>query len=126
MQNHRVLHVLTNAIATLHLDEKLAKQNHENRWAIDQTYDDLAGKISVNVAQGNRRHRCVRKNRDPVLAEKIADTIPAFIVTKPIYGQQKWPFRTSTPLNMLSWSQKHKLSEAEGAFSSHLRVHRQS
>jgi capsular polysaccharide biosynthesis protein len=67
--------ILTNAITTLHLDEKLAKQNHENRWAIDQTFDYLAGNISVKLHRETGVIDVSVKNRDPVLAAKMADVI---------------------------------------------------
>ena len=107
--------VLTNAIATLHLDEKLAKQNHENRWAIDQTYDDLAGKISVKLHRETGVIDVSVKNRDPVLAEKIADTIAR------IYCYEAYLRSTEMALSNLDSFEhavmvaKHKLSEAEGA-----------
>src|SRR5271157_338181 len=39
--------ILTNVIVNLHLDEQLAQQNGYSRWTLDETYEYLSHKISV-------------------------------------------------------------------------------
>src|SRR5580692_2139979 len=39
--------ILTNVIVNLHLDEKLAQQNGATRWSVDDTFDNLVHRISV-------------------------------------------------------------------------------
>jgi len=67
--------LLTNVIATLHLDQKLARQSGETNWTMDQTYAALFDKISVQQTRMSSLIEISVKNPDPKLAADIANAI---------------------------------------------------
>jgi capsular polysaccharide biosynthesis protein len=67
--------ILTNVIATLHLDEKLAAQTGDTPWTMDQTYLNLFDKISVQRTRMTSLTEISVKNPDPKLAADIANAI---------------------------------------------------
>lgn len=67
--------ILTNVIATLHLDEKLAAQVGDTPWTMDRTYGALFGKISVEQTRMTSLIEISVKNSDPKLAADIANAI---------------------------------------------------
>ena len=68
--------ILTNVIASLHLDEKLAAQAGDTTpWTMDKTYAALFGKISVEQTRMTSLIEISVKNPDPKLAADIANAI---------------------------------------------------
>jgi capsular exopolysaccharide synthesis family protein len=67
--------ILTNVIATLHLDEKLAAQEGAPPWTMEQTYAALFNKISVEQTRMTSLIEISVKNSDPKLAADIANAI---------------------------------------------------
>jgi capsular polysaccharide biosynthesis protein len=67
--------VLTNVIVRHRLDEKLARQNHEQRWSIDKTFDYLGHKISAHLPTPSGVIELSVQNADPKLAVEIANDI---------------------------------------------------
>jgi capsular exopolysaccharide synthesis family protein len=68
--------ILTNVIANLHLDEKLATQAGDSTpWSMDQTYSALFGKISVEQTRMTSLIEISVKNSDPKMAADIANAI---------------------------------------------------
>lgn len=66
---------LTNVIATLHLDDKLAAQAGDTHWTMDQTYAALLHTISVEQTLITNVITISVKNRHPKLAADIADAV---------------------------------------------------
>jgi capsular exopolysaccharide synthesis family protein len=68
--------ILTNVIANLHLDEKLATQAGDSTpWNMDKTYAALFNKISVDQTRMTSLIEISVKNSDPKLAADIANAI---------------------------------------------------
>jgi capsular exopolysaccharide synthesis family protein len=67
--------ILTNVIAALHLDEKLAAQAGDAPWTIDKTYAVLFAKTSVDQTRMSSLIEISVKNPDPKLAADIANAI---------------------------------------------------
>jgi polysaccharide biosynthesis transport protein len=67
--------VLTNVITTLHLDEKLAKQNDAARWSPDDTFEYLVHKVSVEQTRMTSLIEISVRNQSPDLAAIIANAI---------------------------------------------------
>jgi capsular exopolysaccharide synthesis family protein len=67
--------ILTNVIDTLHLQEKLAAQVNESAWSLDQTYNVLFSKISVEQTRMTSLIEISVKNSDAKLAADIANAI---------------------------------------------------
>jgi uncharacterized protein involved in exopolysaccharide biosynthesis len=67
--------ILTNVIAVLHLDEKLAAQTGDPRWTVDQTYRALLHGMSVEQMHMTNEIAITVENRDPKLAAEIANAI---------------------------------------------------
>src|SRR5580692_6502450 len=67
--------ILTNVIANLKLDEKLPLQNGETRWGIDQTYDYLTHRISVEQTRMTSLIEISVRNQDPKMAAAIANQV---------------------------------------------------
>jgi uncharacterized protein involved in exopolysaccharide biosynthesis len=65
--------ILTNVIANLHLDEKLARQHGAKRWTIDDTFDHLVRSISIHQTRMSSLFEISVKNSDPELAARIAN-----------------------------------------------------
>jgi polysaccharide biosynthesis transport protein len=67
--------ILTNVITTLHLDDKLAAQAGDAHWTLEQTYQALFNKISVEQTRMTSLIEISVKNPDPKLAADIANAI---------------------------------------------------
>ncbi|MGA2175826.1 MAG: polysaccharide biosynthesis tyrosine autokinase [Verrucomicrobiota bacterium] len=67
--------ILTNVIVSLHLDEKLAQQNGYSRWTLDDTYEYLSHKISVEQTRMTSLIEVSVKNPDAQLAANIVNGI---------------------------------------------------
>ncbi|HEV7926442.1 MAG TPA: polysaccharide biosynthesis tyrosine autokinase [Verrucomicrobiae bacterium] len=67
--------ILTNVIANLKLDEKLPLQNGETRWGIDQTYDYLTHRISVEQTRMTSLIEISVRNQDSKMAAAIANQV---------------------------------------------------
>ncbi len=67
--------ILTNVIANLHLDEKLAQQNGYTRWTMDETYDFLSRRISVDQTRMTSLIEISMRNPDGQLAADIVNGI---------------------------------------------------
>jgi capsular exopolysaccharide synthesis family protein len=67
--------ILTNVIANLHLDEKLATQNGYPRWSMDETFDYLSKRISVEQTRMTSLIEISARNPDPQLAAAIVNGI---------------------------------------------------
>jgi capsular exopolysaccharide synthesis family protein len=67
--------ILTNVITSLHLDEKLAQQNGETRWSIDDTYDYLKNRISVEQTRMTSLIEISVRSTDSQMAADIANHI---------------------------------------------------
>jgi polysaccharide biosynthesis transport protein len=67
--------ILTNVIYNLHLDEKLAAQNGYTRWTMDETYDYLSKRISVEQTRMTSLIEISAKNPDATLAKDIVNGI---------------------------------------------------
>jgi len=67
--------ILTNVIADLRLDEKLAAQNGAPRWSVDDTFDFLVHRVSVEQTRMTSLIEISVRNQDPVLAATIANAI---------------------------------------------------
>jgi uncharacterized protein involved in exopolysaccharide biosynthesis len=65
--------ILTNVIANLHLDEKLARQHGADRWTIDDTFDDLVHSLSIRQSRMSNLVDISVTNNDPELAASIAN-----------------------------------------------------
>jgi capsular exopolysaccharide synthesis family protein len=67
--------ILTNVITALHLDEVLAAQEQETPWTMDQTYQALFRKISVDQTRMTSLIEITVKNSDPKVAANICNAI---------------------------------------------------
>ena len=67
--------ILTNVIASLHLDEKLAAQVGDPPWSMDRTYGALYGRISVEQTRMTTLIEISVKNPDPKMAADIANAV---------------------------------------------------
>jgi polysaccharide biosynthesis transport protein len=67
--------ILTNVIVNLRLDEKLAQQNGSARWTIDDTYDYLKNRLSVEQTRMTSLIEITIRNTDPEMAAKIANAV---------------------------------------------------
>jgi capsular exopolysaccharide synthesis family protein len=67
--------ILTNVIEVLHLDDKLAAQSGDTHWTLDQTYINLANKLSVDQTRMTSLIEITVKNPDPKMAADIANAI---------------------------------------------------
>ena len=67
--------ILTNVIANLHLDETLAQQNGSARWTVDDTFDYLKNRISVEQTRMTSLIEISVRNTDPQLAARIANAV---------------------------------------------------
>jgi len=67
--------ILTNVIAKLHLDEKLALQNGAARWPLDVTYLYLKNRLTVEQTRMTSLIEISMRNTDSDLAAKIANEV---------------------------------------------------
>jgi capsular exopolysaccharide synthesis family protein len=67
--------ILTNVIAKLRLDQELAKQNGAERWSIDDTFDYLKRRISVEQTRMTSLIEIAVRNQSAQLAADIANAI---------------------------------------------------
>jgi succinoglycan biosynthesis transport protein ExoP len=67
--------ILTNVIVSLHLDEKLAQQNGATRWTIDDTYDYLKNRVSVEQTRMTSLIEISVRNTDAQVAANIANAV---------------------------------------------------
>jgi capsular polysaccharide biosynthesis protein len=67
--------ILTNVIVTLHLDEKLARQNGAKRWSVDDTYAYLLQRLSVEQTRMTSLVEISVRNQSPELAASIANAV---------------------------------------------------
>jgi succinoglycan biosynthesis transport protein ExoP len=67
--------ILTNVIANLHLDEKLAAQNGAEHWSTDTTYDYLKNRLSVEQTRMTSLIEISVRNTDKDWAAKIANAV---------------------------------------------------
>jgi polysaccharide biosynthesis transport protein len=67
--------ILTNVIANLHLDDKLAAQVGDTHWTMDQTFGALHSKISVDQTRMTSLIEISVKNSDAKMAADIANAI---------------------------------------------------
>ncbi len=67
--------ILTNVIAALHLDVKLAQQVGDAQWTLDQTYGALFGRISVEQTRMTSLIEISVKNSDAKMAADIANAV---------------------------------------------------
>ncbi len=68
--------ILTNVIATLHLDEKLAQQNGSPiPWSVDETFDFLQRRLSVEQTRMTSLIEISVRNQDPGMAAAIANEV---------------------------------------------------
>ncbi|HEV7924935.1 MAG TPA: hypothetical protein VGR14_06245 [Verrucomicrobiae bacterium] len=72
IESHRIL---TNVIVNLHLDEKLATQNGTKRWSVDQTYDYLLPRLSLEQTRMASLIEISVRNQSPELAASIANAV---------------------------------------------------
>jgi hypothetical protein len=68
-------HILTNVIAKLNLDQKLAEQLGKPRWTMDETYLHLSKMIHVENTRMTSLLEITVNNPDPALAANIANSI---------------------------------------------------
>jgi capsular exopolysaccharide synthesis family protein len=67
--------ILTNVIVKLRLNEKLAAQNGYPRWTLDETFDYLSKRISVEQTRMTSLIEISVRNPDPELAAEIVNGI---------------------------------------------------
>jgi succinoglycan biosynthesis transport protein ExoP len=67
--------ILTNVIVNLRLDEKLAQQNGAARWTIDETYEYLVNRLSVEQTRMTSLIEISVRNTDPQMAANIANAV---------------------------------------------------
>jgi capsular exopolysaccharide synthesis family protein len=67
--------ILTNVIVNLHLDEKLAQQNGATRWTLDDTFDNLVHRLSVEQTRMTSLIEISVRNQSPELAAAIANAV---------------------------------------------------
>jgi succinoglycan biosynthesis transport protein ExoP len=67
--------ILTNVIANLHLDEKLAAQNGAARWPMDYTFEYLSKRLSVEQTRLTSLIEISMRNTDPKIAADIANAV---------------------------------------------------
>ena len=67
--------ILTNVIVNLRLDEKLAQQNGEARWSMDDTFEYLKNRLSVDQTRMTSLIEISIRNQDADLAAKIANGV---------------------------------------------------
>src|SRR3984957_881973 len=67
--------ILTNVITKLHLDEKLAQQNGGTRWSIDETFDYLQHRLSIEQTRMTSLIEISVRNQDPKMAAAIANQV---------------------------------------------------
>jgi capsular exopolysaccharide synthesis family protein len=67
--------ILTNVIVNLHLDEKLAQQNGATRWSIDDTFDNLVHRLSVEQTRMTSLIEISVRNQSPDMAATIANAV---------------------------------------------------
>ena len=67
--------ILTNVIADLRLDQKLAQQNGESQWTMDDTFDYLSKKVSVDQTRMTSLIEISVRNPDAQLAAAIVNGI---------------------------------------------------
>jgi capsular polysaccharide biosynthesis protein len=72
IQSYRIL---TNVIVSHHLAEKLAQQNGAARWSMDDTYEYLRNKISVEQVRMTSLIEISVRNTNPDLAAEIANAV---------------------------------------------------
>jgi succinoglycan biosynthesis transport protein ExoP len=67
--------ILTNVIVKLHLDQELAKQNGVPSWSIDETFDYLSRRLSVDQTRMTSLIEISVRNQSPELAAAIANEV---------------------------------------------------
>src|SRR5580658_4742431 len=68
--------ILTNVIATLRLNEKLAQQNGSPApWSVDETFDFLQRRLSVEQTRMTSLIEISVRNQDPATAASIANEV---------------------------------------------------
>ena len=67
--------ILTNVIVNLHLDERLAQQNGAAKWSIDDTFDQLVHRLSVEQTRMTSLIEISVRNQSPDLAAEIANAV---------------------------------------------------
>jgi capsular exopolysaccharide synthesis family protein len=67
--------ILTNVIVNLRLDEKLAQQNGATKWSIDDTFDQLVHRLSVEQTRMTSLIEISVRNQSPDLAAEIANAV---------------------------------------------------
>jgi succinoglycan biosynthesis transport protein ExoP len=67
--------ILTNVIANLHLDERLAQQNGYSRWTMDETFEYLSKRISVEQTRMTSLIEISVRNPDAKLAADIVNNV---------------------------------------------------
>jgi polysaccharide biosynthesis transport protein len=67
--------ILTNVIAKLHLNDRLAQQNGDSRWTTDFTYEYLKNRLSVDQTRMTSLIEISMRNTDKDLAADIANAV---------------------------------------------------
>jgi capsular exopolysaccharide synthesis family protein len=67
--------ILTNVISTLHLDDKLAQQNGVAHWTMDETFQYLSRRLSVEQTRMTSLIEISVRNQSPDLAAQIANQV---------------------------------------------------
>jgi succinoglycan biosynthesis transport protein ExoP len=67
--------ILTNVIVNLHLTEKLAQQNGGTSWSIDETFDYLGRRLTVEQTRMTSLIEISVRNQSPELAALIANGV---------------------------------------------------
>ena len=67
--------ILTDVITNLHLDEKLAAQNGATRWSVDDTFEYLKNRLSVEQTRMTSLIEISMRNTDKDLAANIANAV---------------------------------------------------
>ena len=67
--------ILTNVITKLKLDEALAQQNGATRWSIDETFDYLQHRLSIEQTRMTSLIEISVRNQDPKMAAAIANQV---------------------------------------------------
>jgi capsular exopolysaccharide synthesis family protein len=67
--------ILTNVIANLRLEEKLAQQNGATRWDVNDTYDYLKNRLSVEQTRMTSLIEISVRNTDSQMAADIANAV---------------------------------------------------
>jgi polysaccharide biosynthesis transport protein len=110
--------ILTNVIANLKLDEKLAQQNGGTQWSLDETFDYLKRRLSVEQTRMTSWIEISVRNQDPKMAAAIANQVAESYKEYRVELWKSSRFRGIKALEEKQSSMTNDLAEAQAKLDS--------